>query len=159
MKQELHYSYWPCSLVYLGATLLTHYFNPQWQRSRVWEGAREKRDEKGVESSVVGIIIGPIRSFPAPDLFANIQSLIGLYFWYCWRVLWSVISSEFGCESYSHLAGRVAQSVGHLTRKSAVLGSIPGLAMHILSFLLSLIQERQLSVAGESMCAKYWLTA
>ena len=26
--------------------------------------------------------------------------------------------------------GRVAQSVGHLTRKSGVLGSIPGLAQH-----------------------------
>ena len=30
---------------------------------------------------------------------------------------------------------------------------------HILSFLLSLIQEGQLSVTGESMCTKYWLTA
>ena len=27
-------------------------------------------------------------------------------------------------------AGRVAQSVGHLTRKSGVLGSIPGLATY-----------------------------
>ena len=53
--------------------------------------------------------------------------------------------------------GRVAQSVGHLTRKSGVLGSIPGLA--ILSFLLPLFQEGQLSVTGESMCTKYWLTA
>ena len=53
--------------------------------------------------------------------------------------------------------GRVAQSVGHLTRKSEVLGSIPGLAT--LSFLLPLIQEGQLSVTGENMCAKHWLTA
>ena len=30
---------------------------------------------------------------------------------------------------------------------------------HILSFLLPLIQEGQLSVTGESMCKKYWLTA
>ena len=30
---------------------------------------------------------------------------------------------------------------------------------HILSFLLPLIQERQLSVTGKSMCTKYWLTA
>ena len=30
---------------------------------------------------------------------------------------------------------------------------------HILSFLLPLIQEGQLSVNGESMCKKYWLTA
>ena len=29
-----------------------------------------------------------------------------------------------------HLPGRVAQSVGHLTRKSRVLGSIPGLATY-----------------------------
>ena len=30
---------------------------------------------------------------------------------------------------------------------------------HILSFLLSLIQVGHLSVTGESMCTKYWLTA
>ena len=44
--------------------------------------------------------------------------------------------------------GRVAQSVGHLTRKSEVLGSIPG-SGHILSFLLPLIHETQWSVTGE----------
>ena len=32
-------------------------------------------------------------------------------------------------------------------------------AGHILSFLLPLIQERQMSVTGVSMCTKYWLTA
>ena len=52
--------------------------------------------------------------------------------------------------------GRVAQSVAHLSRKSGVLGSIPG---SILSFLLPLFQEGQLSVTGESMLKKYWLTA
>ena len=31
---------------------------------------------------------------------------------------------------YLALPGRVAQSVGHLTRKSGVLGSIPGLATY-----------------------------
>ena len=30
---------------------------------------------------------------------------------------------------------------------------------HLISFLLPLIQEGQLSVAGESLCMKYWLTA
>ena len=30
---------------------------------------------------------------------------------------------------------------------------------NILSFLLLLIQKGQLSVTGESMCTKYWLTA
>ena len=34
----------------------------------------------------------------------------------------------FNCISVMSLPGRVAQSVGHLTRKSGVLGSIPGLA-------------------------------
>ena len=29
---------------------------------------------------------------------------------------------------------------------------------HILSFIFPLIQEGQLSVTGESMCMKYWLT-
>ena len=31
---------------------------------------------------------------------------------------------------WSYEPGRVAQSVGHLTRKSGVLGSIPGLATY-----------------------------
>ena len=53
------------------------------------------------------------------------------------------------------MPGRVAQSIGHLTRKSGVLGSIPGLATY---FRFS-FQEGQLSVTGESMCTKYWLTA
>ena len=51
--------------------------------------------------------------------------------------------------------GRVAQSVGHLIRG-------PGFdtrSGNILSFLLPLFQEGQLSVTGESMCTKYWLTA
>ena len=30
---------------------------------------------------------------------------------------------------------------------------------NILSFLLQLFQEEQLSVTDESMCTKYWLTA
>ena len=54
--------------------------------------------------------------------------------------------------------GRVAHSVGHLTRKSGVLGSIPGLATYF-RFSFPLFQEGQLSVTGESMCTKYWLTA
>ena len=56
--------------------------------------------------------------------------------------------------------GRAAQSVGHLTHKSGVRG--PGFDTrfgNILSFLLPLFQEGQLSVTGESMWTKYWLTA
>ena len=50
------------------------------------------------------------------------------------------------------------QSVGHLTRKSGVLGSIPGLATYF-PFSFRFFQKGQLSVSGESMCMKYWLTA
>ena len=34
------------------------------------------------------------------------------------------------CITTTYMPGRVAQSVGHLTRKSGVLGSIPGLATY-----------------------------
>ena len=50
--------------------------------------------------------------------------------------------------------GHVVQSVGHLTRE--VRG--PGFntrSGNILSFLLPLFQEGQLSVTGESKCTKY----
>ena len=53
---------------------------------------------------------------------------------------------------------RVAQSVGHPTRKSGVLGSIPGLTTYF-RFSFRFFQKGQLSVSGESMCMKYWLTA
>ena len=39
-------------------------------------------------------------------------------------------TNSFTSQSVSTLPGRVAQSVGHLTRKSEVLGSIPGLAKY-----------------------------
>ena len=54
---------------------------------------------------------------------------------------------QIGC-LHTYEPGRVAQSVGHLTRSG-----------NILSFVLPLFQEEQLSVTGESMCTKYWLTA
>ena len=42
-----------------------------------------------------------------------------------------------------YLPGRVAQSVGHLTRKSGVLGSIPGLATYFrFSFAFSAFSRR-----------------
>ena len=54
--------------------------------------------------------------------------------------------------------GRVARLVGHPTRKSGVLGSIPGLTTYFcLSFRF--FKKGQLPVTGESMCTKYWLTA
>ena len=51
------------------------------------------------------------------------------------------------------LSGHVAQRTVRLTQQSEVPGSIPG------SFLLALIPLGQLSVTGESMCTKNWLTA
>ena len=54
---------------------------------------------------------------------------------------------------------RVAQSVGHLTRKSGVLSSIPGLATYFrFSFRFFKKGSCQL-LANNSMCTKYWLTA
>ena len=44
----------------------------------------------------------------------------------------------------------------------SAIGRAPGFdtrSGNILSFLLPLFQEGQLSVNGESMCTKYWLTA
>ena len=38
--------------------------------------------------------------------------------------------SQDSINLHIHATGRVAQSVGHLTRKSGVLGSIPGLATY-----------------------------
>ena len=53
--------------------------------------------------------------------------------------------------------GRVAQSVGLLTRKS---GSwVRYRSGNILSFLLPPFQEGQLSVTGASLCTENWLTA
>ena len=46
-----------------------------------------------------------------------------------WFIICSPAVSE-GLRFNSQLPGRVAQSVGHLTRKSGVLGSIPGLATY-----------------------------
>ena len=57
-----------------------------------------------------------------------------------------------------NLPGPLAQSVGQLTRKSGVLGSIPSLATYF-RFSIRFFQEGQLSVTGESMCTKYCLTA
>ena len=59
------------------------------------------------------------------------------------------------CHCLLSLPGCVAQSIGHLTHKSG----FDTRSGNILSFLLPLFQEGQLSVTGESMCTKYWLTA
>ena len=63
--------------------------------------------------------------------------------------------NEYKQHTIIYMPGCAAQLIGRLTHKSEVLGSIPGLV----SFFLPLIQEGQLSVTGESICTKYWLTA
>ena len=63
------------------------------------------------------------------------------------------VSNVLSYYDFTSCRARVAQSVGYLTRKSEVLGSIPSLATYLL-----LIQEGQLSATGESMCTTYLLT-
>ena len=68
-----------------------------------------------------------------------------------------MIAAHHKCMVWLFLPGRVAQSVGHLTRRSG-----PGFdtwSGNILWFPLLLFQEGQLSVTVKSMCTKYWLTA
>ena len=58
--------------------------------------------------------------------FSFLEILQKINFVVCFLVL-----KGFKCVSTCrHLPGRVAQSVGHLTRKSEVLGLIPGLATY-----------------------------
>ena len=59
-------------------------------------------------------------------------------------------SREQATVDKTNAPGRVAQSVGHLTRKSGILGSKPGLATYF-RFSFRFFQEGQLSVTGESM--------
>ena len=68
------------------------------------------------------------------------------------------VSWAYGVNTSGQPPGRVAQSVGHLTRKPGGPG-FDTRSGNILSFLLPLFQEGQLSVTGESMCTKFWLTA
>ena len=62
------------------------------------------------------------------------------------KAVWVFFSINLVYTFYEYKPGRVAQSVGHLTRKSGVLGSIPGLATYFrFSFRF---QEGQLSLVG-----------
>ena len=57
-----------------------------------------------------------------------------------------------------HLPGRVAQLVGHLTRKSGVLGSIPGLATYF-RFSFCFFKKGSCQLLAKVCARKYWLTA
>ena len=70
-------------------------------------------------------------------------------------VITGIFQTSQNCKALK--PGRVAQSVDHLTCKSRG-PRFDIRSGHILSFLLLLIQEGQLSVTGESMCTRYWLS-
>ena len=57
--------------------------------------------------------------------------------------------------SVTEWPGRVAQSVGHLTRKSGVLGSIPGLTTYF-RFSFRFFKKGSCQLLAST---KYWLTA
>ena len=64
--------------------------------------------------------------FPVPGRPTYLDCRRARAYCACSRCGWGLFGHFF-----SHLSpGRVAQSVGHLTRKSEVLGSIPGLATY-----------------------------
>ena len=52
--------------------------------------------------------------------------------------------------------GEIHNAHAHIHRRGPGFDTRSG---NILSFLLPLFQEGQLSINGESMCTKYWLTA
>ena len=54
--------------------------------------------------------------------------------------------------------GRVAQSVGHLTRKSGVLDSIPSLATYF-RFSFRFFKKGSCQLLAKVCAQKYWLTA
>ena len=54
---------------------------------------------------------------------------------------------------------RSETELGHFLRLFLPTLGFSSRSDHILSFLLPLIQEGQLSVTGESLCTKHWLTA
>ena len=80
--------------------------------------------------------------------------------WHCVqriRVIWVCTA----CSDFYIIQELTLDSVPGAGPRSAI-GRGPGFdtrSGNILSFLLPLFQEGQLSVTGESMCTKYWLTA
>ena len=66
----------------------------------------------------------------------------------------SYIYTSFTCTSIHIRIAGPRSAVGRAVRGPGV----DARSGHILSFLLPLIQEGQLSVTGERMCKKYWLT-
>ena len=72
------------------------------------------------------------------------------------------------CTFKATIGGKFAPLIGHsyedmdMDTMITTYNTGPGFdtrSGNIISFLLPLFQEGQLSVTGESMCTKYWLTA
>ena len=65
--------------------------------------------------------------------------------------IWYIFQTGFTLQEQNFTStgapGRVAQSVGHLTRKSGVLGSIPGLATYLNTFVSSSADSRRAVVS------------
>ena len=76
----------------------------------------------------------------------------------CNQKITSTISYQAKIRSFSPRAGP-RSAVGSASDSRARGSGFNTRSGHILSFLLPLIQEGQLSVTGESMCTKHWLTA
>ena len=57
------------------------------------------------------------------------------------------------------IARSVAMSLGNQEAPRSILASGTSFREDLVTAILPLIQEEQLSVTGERMCAKYWLPA
>ena len=80
-------------------------------------------------------------------------------YWWVDRASFSIATWLYGDFLHHSRAAGPRSAIGR-TPDSQVMGpEIDTRSGNILSFLLPLFQEGQLSVTGESMCTKYWLTA
>ena len=73
-------------------------------------------------------VLGLLTTIPFAPAFACGTILVSVSYWLHFNS--QIFGSFDGSVFIPLLPGRVAQSVGHLTRKSGVLGSIPGLATY-----------------------------
>ena len=75
-----------------------------------------------------------LRKLPVPGRPTNLDYSRARAYCACsrcgWGVVWTFFLSSIISLFFLPQPGRVAQSVGHLTHKSGVLGSIPGLATY-----------------------------
>ena len=96
------------------------------------------------------------------DYWKKVRYFNELVLWNCQVTIYVLFTYKLTFAPAFHpsspIQRNLAQSVGHLIRKSGVLGSIPGLATYF-RFSFGFFKEGQLPVTCESMFTKYWLTA